>query len=329
MIFADKIIQLRKKNGWSQEELAEKMNVSRQAVSKWESAQAVPELQKIIALADLFCVTTDYLLRDEIETEQFTAYEPSERKKVSLAMAHEYVALRKRAALMIALATLLCIISVIPLIALTSLSELEILGISEQIACIVGLCALFVLVAIAVAIFIICGFQSSPYEFLNEKSFDTEYGVTGIIKEKEKAFRPTYIRFNLVGILTCILAPLPLIISGIGGNDLATVLMLCLMFLIVSVGVFCLVYVGVRWASLRRLQKDPEYLENSEKNKRSPLLDLIDTVYWLLITAAYFLWSFLGNAWHISWLLWVIGGIIFSAIEVVFKYLENKNSEKK
>ena len=50
MILADKIITLRKKNGWSQEELAEQMNVSRQAVSKWESAQSVPDLNKILLL---------------------------------------------------------------------------------------------------------------------------------------------------------------------------------------------------------------------------------------------------------------------------------------
>ena len=46
MILADKIIRLRKKNGWSQEELAEKMQVSRQAVSKWEGAQTIPDLEK-------------------------------------------------------------------------------------------------------------------------------------------------------------------------------------------------------------------------------------------------------------------------------------------
>ena len=64
MIFADKLIRLRKKNGWSQEELAEKLNVSRQAVSKWESAQTVPELEKLLQLSALFGVTTDYLLKD-------------------------------------------------------------------------------------------------------------------------------------------------------------------------------------------------------------------------------------------------------------------------
>ena len=66
MILADKIVRLRKKNGWSQEELAQKMNVSRQAVSKWESAQTIPELEKILQLGALFGVTTDYLLKDDI-----------------------------------------------------------------------------------------------------------------------------------------------------------------------------------------------------------------------------------------------------------------------
>ena len=48
MIFADKLILLRKKAGWSQEELAEQMNVTRQSVSKWEGAQSVPDLDKMI-----------------------------------------------------------------------------------------------------------------------------------------------------------------------------------------------------------------------------------------------------------------------------------------
>lgn len=63
MILADKIIDLRKKNGLSQEELAEKMNVSRQSVSKWEGAQSVPDLNKIIMLSEIFGVTTDYLFK--------------------------------------------------------------------------------------------------------------------------------------------------------------------------------------------------------------------------------------------------------------------------
>ena len=64
MILANKITELRKKAGWSQEELADKLGVSRQAVSKWEGAQSVPDLERIIAMSRLFGVSTDYLLKD-------------------------------------------------------------------------------------------------------------------------------------------------------------------------------------------------------------------------------------------------------------------------
>ena len=64
MTFSDKLIALRRKAGWSQEELAERLNVSRQSVSKWESAQSMPDIDKILQLSSLFSVTTDYLLKD-------------------------------------------------------------------------------------------------------------------------------------------------------------------------------------------------------------------------------------------------------------------------
>ena len=67
MIFADKLIKLRKRAGYSQEELAEKMGVTRQSVSKWESAQSIPDIEKIIKISELFGVSTDYLLKDNIE----------------------------------------------------------------------------------------------------------------------------------------------------------------------------------------------------------------------------------------------------------------------
>ena len=67
MNLAEKIIQLRKQKGWSQEELATQMDVSRQSVSKWESGISMPDIDKIILLSQIFGTTTDYLLKDDIE----------------------------------------------------------------------------------------------------------------------------------------------------------------------------------------------------------------------------------------------------------------------
>lgn len=63
MNIADRIQHLRKAEGLSQEELADKVGVSRQAVSKWESGQSTPELDKVVMMSDLFKVTTDYILK--------------------------------------------------------------------------------------------------------------------------------------------------------------------------------------------------------------------------------------------------------------------------
>lgn len=69
MKLSDKIIQLRKANGWSQEELAERLKVSRQAISRWEGATAQPDVANVLQLSKLFGVTTDYLLNDEYESD--------------------------------------------------------------------------------------------------------------------------------------------------------------------------------------------------------------------------------------------------------------------
>ena len=57
MIFADKLIELRKRSGWSQEELAQQLGVSRQSVSKWEGAQSIPDIDRLLQLSELFGVS--------------------------------------------------------------------------------------------------------------------------------------------------------------------------------------------------------------------------------------------------------------------------------
>ena len=74
MTMGEKILNLRKARGWSQEELAEQIGVTRQAVSRWESGAAKPDADKIIAVCDLFGVSADYLLRDQYSGEGPSAW---------------------------------------------------------------------------------------------------------------------------------------------------------------------------------------------------------------------------------------------------------------
>lgn len=70
MTLSEKIIKHRKINYWSQEDFAEKLNVSRQAVSRWENGTALPDAQNILQISKLFHVTTDYLLNDDYESDR-------------------------------------------------------------------------------------------------------------------------------------------------------------------------------------------------------------------------------------------------------------------
>lgn len=328
MILADKIIRLRKKNGWSQEELAEKMNVSRQAVSKWESAQTIPDLEKILMLGNLFGVTTDYLLKDEIEDEEFTKNDAeSGVKRITLEEAHKYLDWRKTAAFRIASATFLCILAAIVFQFIGGTAGALSNGSSDNIAAIAGIIAMFPIVAAAVAIFILCGFRNAPYKFLDEDvPFELEYGVRGMVQEKQKAYRNTYIKSNIIATCLCVLSPIPIFIGAFTEDEVVVIVMLCLMMAIAAVGVFIFIQAGVRWASMQKLLKEGEF--SPHEKKKAGIKETIGLVYWLLLTAVYLTWSFLTNDWHITWIVYAVGGVLFAALMAACDLFINKNKDK-
>ena len=317
MIMADKIIILRKKNGWSQEELAEKMGVSRQSVSKWEGAQSVPDLKKILQLAELFGVTTDYLLKDSIENEEYTQDDIADDnvRKVSLAQANEFLEQRKKAAKRIALATFMCIISPIALILFGAVSESGIINISEVFATVIGLLVLFIFAAFAVVLFVYTGMKNSPYEFLEKEIIETEYGVSGMVKEKQKQYHNTYIKSNILGTVICILSPVPLILGAFMDNSVILACMLSLTMVLAGIGATFFISAGVRWESMQKLLQEGEYSKNEKTGYN--IKNAIDTVYWLLAVAVYLLWSFITNDWGLTWIVWPIAGVLYGAVSAV------------
>lgn len=323
MILADKIARLRKKNGWSQEELAEKINVSRQAVSKWESAQTVPDLEKILTLGNLFGVTTDYLLKDEMESEEFSGTEIPAVRRLTLAEANEYLAWEEKSSLRIAAATFLCVFSPIPLVFLAGAAEAAKYGVTENMATLAGITMLFLLIAAAVAVFISCGFKSEPYKFLEKEMFDTEYGVTGMVSERQKAYRPTYVRCNIIGIVLCVLSPVPVVAGAMTGDEFLTVVTVCVL-LLVAVGAAFLVAAGIRWSGMQKILQSGDYAPAEKKrNEREAALS---AVYWTLATAAYLGWSFTTGDWKNTWIVWPVAGVLYAAVLNLYR-LFTKNRE--
>lgn len=341
MILADKIIQLRKKNGWSQEELAEQMDVSRQAVCKWEGAQSIPDINKLIQLSRLFNVSMDYLLKDEMEevvyntalSDEETANDVQSTKRfVSMEEANAFLKAKEETSGKIAFGVALCILSFSPLCLLASAAENHLIPISEEMAGGIGLILLLVIVASAVAIFIQCGMKTSPYEYLEKEDIETQYGVTGMVKECRENFRDTYMKNLILGVIICILSAVPLFsMDFLSGNEFFEIVALCTMFGMVAIGVALIVKISIPWESMKKLLQEGDYsvAEKERRRTRKSIAGPISGIYWLIVVAMFLILTFAEPKFFgdVGGIFWAVAGILYGVGLICCKLYED-NEEK-
>ncbi len=319
MIFADKLTKLRKKAGWSQEELAEQMNVTRQSVSKWEGAQSVPDLEKMIRLSNLFGVSTDYLLKDEIEDTDsiLPSDDMSAIRRVSMEEANAFLSIKATTSKSIALATFLCILSPICLLILGAISEVSEYGLADNVAGGIGMIVLLLLVTIAVALFISSGRKTAAYDYLEKEIFETEYGVSGMVSSLKTQYNETHTRNNIIGAGLCIMALIPLFVGTIFNdeNELLLTIMLSSSFIIAGIGVVFFISSGIVWASYEKLLQEGDY--SKEKKESQSIAATISVIYWSIATAVYLGYSLSTNNWGYSWVILVVAAVVFPAIVAI------------
>lgn len=313
MILADKIIEERKKNGWSQEELANKLGVSRQAVSKWESSGSIPDLQRILQMSELFGVTTDYLLKDEIEEEPLNKYVETKTIKVSMEEANQYLDMKSRGSRIVGNATSLCILSPVPLIVFGTMTENHTLvGFS--------LVFLLVLVAIAVYLFVNYGIRDASMQHLEKESFETEYGVSGMVRERRKQYEHAFTRNIAIGVVLCILSVIPAIMAGVmEADDSTSGISVGLLLIIVSIGVNILIRAGMIKSSYDTLLQEGEYTKEEKHLKKKT--DDFSGAYWCFVVATYLGWSFWTNNWKMTWIIWPVAGVLYVAVLGIVKMI--------
>ena len=323
MILADKIVSLRKKAGWSQEELAEQLGVTRQSVSKWEGAQSVPDMDKVVQMSRLFGVTTDYLLKDEIEEQAAALVEESPLRRVTMGQAADYLARRRAAAPKVAFAVLLCIVSPVTLLLLAAMSEVQRFPISGNAAAGIGLCVMLVLLAVAVSIFLRADADVRDYRFLEEEPFETEYGVTGMVRQRQREYTDTRTRYTTIGAVLYVLAAAPLFAAVcVDGNDLLYVGAVGVLLVLVGIGCLFLVSAGVYSSAMERLLEEGDYARGQKKHRR--VLGTVSTIYWLAATAVFLIYTYgpSGNGQpQYSWIIWAVAGVLYAAVMGVVRLL--------
>lgn len=313
MTLSKKITEERKKKGWSQEDLADKLGISRQAVSKWESSSSVPDLQKVVQMAELFGVSTDYLLKDNECPNEKLEQKEEELYRLTLEEANSFLEMKQNASLWIANATSICILSPVLLILLSSLTQGPNRKISDGVAAGLGCTVLFSMVAVAVFIFITKGLKMNEFNHLTELSFKAESEVIALAKEKLDKYKDKYLRYTAIGVVICITSIIPIIIAGaFDASDSICLLCVAFLFALISIGVNIIIRVGIIKGSYDTLLQQGEFTA-TEKHARKKL-SAFSSIYWCLATAIYLAWSFWTARWNFTWLVWPVAGVLYATL---------------
>lgn len=332
MTLADRIVELRKKKGWSQEELAEIVDVTRQSVSKWESASSVPDLDKILKLADIFGVTTDYLLKD-IRAQKNEAPEAEDKVQahqahiVSLKEAEDFLRVKEETAPKVAFGVSLCILSPVILILLAGAAEYKVIAQDEDRMAMLGVTILLVIVALAVSIIISQAMKCSKYEYLEKEPVWLEPETRELIESLKEKYQPEFGRKITLGVCLSILSVIPLFVAGFildPDDGFHFVVAAGLLLTVVSVAVNIFVRAGIRQESYEQLLEEGDFTRQ-DKDKT---LEAISSIYWLTVAGIYLAYSFITFNWHSSWIIWPVAGVAYAIIREIYKAIKNQRSDE-
>ena len=321
MDFSEKIAMLRRQKNWSQEELAEKLMVTRQAVSKWESAQSMPDLDKIVQLSELLGVSTDYLLKSdrdapEAETPQRTQEKASARR-VTREEVSRFLSLQAAAVPRVSLGVALCVWSPIVLIGLTALGSVFHVKIPDSVAGGSGLCVLLGMVAAAVALFLTSGTKLREFEYLEREPIAPDADARELARKQEAEQAEECARLTTIGVVLCIISAVPIFAVMCVGRtrDGYDSLAVCALLLLVGIACLLLVRAGSMRGAVDKLLEQGDYTRESKA--KSHVVDAISAVYWLAVTAIFLFYTFgpSGNGQpQYSWFIWAVGGVLYGAL---------------
>lgn len=263
---------------------------------------SIPDLDKILKLSALFEVSTDYLLKDELEQPDATAPLPKEERvtepcrTVSFDEANAYLSTVQAVHGKMAAGVGLCILSPIALLVLGAWSD----GTpnEERMA---GLGVIFLLLFVAA------------------------YGVEGIVERQKQEYAPTYRRSMTQGVVLCVLAVVPILGTAmLGAPDFWVVAAVGLLLAIVAGAVQLFIRAGMTQGSFDKLLQTGEYTVREKWTNRR--VGWFAGAYWCLVTAVYLAVSFWNNNWEKSWIIWAVAGLVFAALySAVRAWADRKN----
>lgn len=236
---ADRLMALRKKNGYSQEELADKLGISRQAVSKWERAESAPDTDNLIALSKLYGTSIDVML-DISETGSIThsGGNSDDVIKVPDSEADDYLRMYKRGGIILGLGIIGVFAAVILLLSLLEFTKIESLG----------FIVFFVVLAAAVGVILFAVLPLARFEYIEKTKKLIELSKSKQIEldARYKKFSPKFIALLITGICMILLSVIPPVVFQ---NIIAIIVMLA----IIAVAAFIIVAICFEYSVYEKL----------------------------------------------------------------------------
>lgn len=292
MKFSENLRILRKQKGYSQEQLAEKLNVSRQAVSKWESEQGLPEMEKILQLSDLFQCSLDVLMKEAIE-------------ETSLKFKNEYDSLHNSVS---------CYATIGIGFILTGVDLQLLLSIyfkegstSEYIPN--SIFMLFIL--IGVIFFIIGGQKHEAFKKKYEVIPDDLYtqNELDIFQQKFTKAIASGVGIIIFGVIS------QLLLEGMFNDNIANVFFM----LFICIGTCIIVYFGTQKEKYEIKERNKE---KQSEIKNNELIGVVCGCIMIIATIIYFIWSFVFNSWEISWIVFPIFGMMCGIVTLIINLIK-------
>lgn len=294
MSLGENIQFLRKKENMTQEEFAEKMNVSRQTISKWESDAGFPETEKIVQICDLFSCSMDTLMRGNVEDTIVDDTEKYDHHQNRLT-----VAIAGACALILAGITIFLVLCGF--------------GVSSVLSTMI----LLVFIVVSVTIFIISGIDNDNYvkKHPHIKPFYTDKEVEHFSRKYPLLIAvPTAL--ILIGVIVVVgsnMITKPSNFSKDQWSMLASAVLL--LFITISVPIY--IYGGMQKSKYDINTYNKEHAQDEETLKRNGKVERWSSCIMLAATAIFLLMGFVWNLWDVSWVTFPIGGILCGIVSTM------------
>ena len=294
MSLSENLQNLRKIKNMSQEELAEKLEVSRQAVSKWESGNGYPETEKLISICEIFDCSMDELVKGKI------SLDVKEEKS-------NYDSIMTKVAKGIATGVGLILLGVSAMLTLIGLAGSEQ---AEEKFAIIGVVMVLIGVVFAVPLFIINGTKRDDFKKKNTK-------IANVYSEDEMEKGKSKYTKIMAGGISVILLGVVVMMTLIGLNTFGedSVLPVAVLMYFVTIGASTIVYCG---QMIDKYDIEKYNRQNTEEYKsKEEKVGKICGVIMLTATIIYLITGFIWNLWHICWIVFPVGGILCGIVGTI------------